>query len=53
MAKPDRDIEDNKDGKEEHPREIPEGGEFAVDALKPHPNRGVGSLGNDAKPYRL
>lgn len=48
-----KDIEENKGGKEEHPDEIPEGGELPVDALKSHPNRGVGSLGNDTKPYRL
>ena len=47
-----KDIEESKTGKEEHPEEIPPGGELPTDALPEHKDRGCGSVGNDRKPYK-
>lgn len=47
-----KDIEESKSGKEEHPEEIPAGGEIVTDALPEHKDRGCGSIGNDRKPYK-
>ena len=47
MGEKNKDIEQTKTGKEEHPE-----GENVTKALPVHKDRGCGSVGNDRKPFK-